>query len=361
MVVRRGLSDDGAETAGWWAAGTPLAEVVAAAPLPTVAVLGMVEPLARVAARAHRAGRVLGLGDPGRVRLTPDGLAVPDDLDPGTGPDATPDASRDVRPGATPGARTRPGDADVRGLGAVLYALLVGDWPLPDTGAGLAGLDAAATDARGEPPAPATVRAEVSTEVSALAMAALGAGETSVGVRTAAAVHRLVVQLLASAQEVALLPPLEESGRSDAMWHTSTFAAVAPAARGRRKFTLGMGALSLGALALLGYTGMQVAILLGLTPPSPPRYVLTHAPVERPAAVERPAMAAHPMTPRAHGAHDPRAVPHDPRAVPRGPGAVPRDRAAVPRDPGTVLRDRHLWASLARSNAAPHQLGAPGR
>ncbi|TCW24366.1 protein kinase family protein [Dietzia cinnamea] len=91
-----------------WIPGRSLAAAVAE-PDPDSAV-GAVWGLSDAATRAEEAGLALGLDSPDRVRLTEDGRAVLS------------------FPGVREGADAR---ADVRGLGAVLYALLTGTWPLP--------------------------------------------------------------------------------------------------------------------------------------------------------------------------------------------------------------------------------------
>lgn len=90
-----------------WIPGRSLAAAVAE-PDPDSAV-GAVWGLSDAATRAEEAGLALGLDSPDRVRLTEDGRAVLS------------------FPGVREGADAR---ADVRGLGAVLYALLTGTWPL---------------------------------------------------------------------------------------------------------------------------------------------------------------------------------------------------------------------------------------
>lgn len=91
-----------------WIPGHSLAAAVSE-PDPDSAV-GAVWGLSDAATRAEEAGLALGLDSPDRVRLTEDGRAVLS------------------FPGVREGADAR---ADVRGLGAVLYALLTGTWPLP--------------------------------------------------------------------------------------------------------------------------------------------------------------------------------------------------------------------------------------
>ena len=90
-----------------WIPGRSLAAAVTE-PDPDSAV-GAVWGLSDAATSTEEAGLVLGLDSPDRVRLTEDGRAVL------------------AFPGVSAGADDR---SDVRGLGAVLYALLTGTWPL---------------------------------------------------------------------------------------------------------------------------------------------------------------------------------------------------------------------------------------
>ncbi|HZZ47064.1 MAG TPA: hypothetical protein VFE65_09290 [Pseudonocardia sp.] len=238
-----------------------LAALVDEAPLSTVSVLRMVEPLARAGASAHAQGLALGLCDARRVRATPGGLMA-----------------RPVRAGYGPGASC---DDDVRGLGAILYTLLVGAWPLSAAVAERSGIPLALRDRQGVVVAPEVARPGVPGEVSALVMGALGVGGPLTRVRTCAGVHRLCVQLLISAGEVAVLPAPRDGAPSDpdALWQTASFAAVSRVPRRRRRWALGMGALSLGAVAGLGFVGVHAAVFLELTPPPPARFVLTGAAV----------------------------------------------------------------------------------
>ncbi|WP_256820629.1 MULTISPECIES: protein kinase family protein [Dietzia] len=91
-----------------WIPGRSLAAAVAE-PDPDSAV-GAVWGLADAATRAEEVGLTLGLDSPDRIRLTEDGRAVL------------------AFPGVREGDDAR---SDVRGLGATLYALLTGAWPLP--------------------------------------------------------------------------------------------------------------------------------------------------------------------------------------------------------------------------------------
>lgn len=90
-----------------WIPGRSLAAAVA--DLDPGSAVGAIWGLSDAATRTEEAGLVLGLDSPDRVRLTEDGRAVL------------------AFPGVSADADDR---ADVRGLGAVLYALLTGKWPL---------------------------------------------------------------------------------------------------------------------------------------------------------------------------------------------------------------------------------------
>lgn len=90
-----------------WIPGRSLA-AAASEPDPRTAV-GALWGLSDAATRTEEAGLVLGVDSPDRVRLDQDGRAVL------------------AFPGVSAGADAR---GDVRGLGAVLYALLTGKWPL---------------------------------------------------------------------------------------------------------------------------------------------------------------------------------------------------------------------------------------
>lgn len=237
-----------------WVPGRGLAEAVAAGPLRTGVVLSMLEPLVQATEAAHRLGLVLGCTHPQRVRVTPEGklrlaFALPD-------PDL---ASGD----------------DVIGLGALLYVLLTGHWPLSDTDAELAGLPPAPRDLRDVVVPPGVVRPGLSLEVSALAQGALGAGAPHRRILTAAGVHKVLAELLEAEREAALLPPPDDGAPAtpDEVWRADSVPAQEPDRR--RKLSIGMAGLGLGMIVVLGYVGAQVSSALGITGSSTPRITVT--------------------------------------------------------------------------------------
>jgi hypothetical protein len=237
-----------------WVPGRSLAEAVAAGPLRTAVVLGILAPLAQAAEVAHRQGLVLGCAHPQRVRIIPEGkarlaFALPH-------PDVTP-------------------ADDVRGLGALLYALLTARWPLSGTDAELAGLAAAPRDLQNMVVPPGILRPGVSVEVSALALGALGAGAPHGRVHTAAGVHKVLTELLEAEQEAALLPPPDDGAPvdPDEVWRVDS--PPAPEPDRKRKLSIGMSGLALGMVAVLTYVAIQVGSMLGITPTSGPRITVT--------------------------------------------------------------------------------------
>lgn len=93
-----------------WTRGTGMTDV--AAPVAPVHACLLLEPLADAVGRAHRRGVVLGVGHPLRIRVTPEGTLRLAFLGPPAGLTLV---------------------DDVRGLGAILYFLLTGEWPTPGT------------------------------------------------------------------------------------------------------------------------------------------------------------------------------------------------------------------------------------
>ena len=196
---RRGLPDSvHAVAVVDWASGPSLTEVLAdhaAPPVDAVTALEMLAPLAQAAAQAHSHGLVLGCVHQQLLRIThagtPSGYVHPTCLL------ADPDA--------------RPAE-DVRGLGAVLYALLTGDWPLPAAELADRGSDDGGVhDQRHAPTAaPRRLGPEVPARVSALALGALATDDAPRQEFTAARVHQVITDLLGAQ------PPHTETDRADA-------------------------------------------------------------------------------------------------------------------------------------------------
>jgi putative peptidoglycan lipid II flippase len=165
-------SGAGAVVTSEWVRGGSLREVAGTAPSPNGAARAM-QSLAAAAAAAHRAGLALSLDHPDRIRVSVDGevtLAFPATL-----PQAT-------------------ADGDVRGCGAVLYALLANQWPLPESEAG-SGLAAAEFETEVRPTELSTIDPDIPFMISA---AAAGALKEHCGIRTATTFLRILQQATAA-------------------------------------------------------------------------------------------------------------------------------------------------------------------
>lgn len=225
-----------------WTPGHDLVDLVhRGLPAPSVAA-GLLAPLAGAVDAAHRAGLVLGCDHPLRIRVKPDGYA------------------RLAFPGPPP--ETGPRD-DIRGLGAMLYLLLTGYWPLP---AGPTNLPPAPLEPDGTPISPRTLRPDVPVELSTLALRSL-AGSGASSVHTGAAVQRVLEFNAATPGEVELFPALNDEER----------ATPDPEQAGReRRVKLGMAVTALvgATLLILGYAGMQVASVFTEDASGPPALIV---------------------------------------------------------------------------------------
>ncbi len=176
-----------------WTPGRSLREMAETKPSP-IGAARAIRALAAAAELTHRGGGALSIDHPDRVRISANGDAVL--AFPGTLADA--DAQ-----------------ADVRGLGAMLYALIIARWPIgaPPGGitgtavpaAKVGGLPLAAHGADGAPIEPREIRPEVPFEISAVAVRAL---ETNRGVRTAATVQHVLEQASVVDQKTDMIPAL---------------------------------------------------------------------------------------------------------------------------------------------------------
>jgi serine/threonine protein kinase len=203
-----------------WTPGGPLVDLLDEGPLPPGVAARVLAPLAEAVDAAHSAGLILGCDHPDRIRVGPGRQA------------------RLAFPGPGPATSTKD---DIRGLGAMLYLLLTGCWPLPG---GSPGLPAAPLDAEGSPISPTTLRSVVPIELSTLALRSIAGPGSGGGVHTGAAVRQVLefhaisaADLLSGARPV---DPLR-------------------AQRLRRiKFRVSMAVLGAATLMIVGYAGMEV-------------------------------------------------------------------------------------------------------
>jgi serine/threonine protein kinase len=228
-----------------WTPGSSLMDLLRDGPLPPAEAASVLLPLAAAVDAAHKAGLVLGCDHPDRIRVTPDGHA------------------RLAFPGPHPSTGSRD---DIRGLGAMLYLLLTGYWPVPDRPATAPG---APTGADGLPVSPQTLQPRVPVELATLALRSLTGPGSGGGVHTGTVVRQVLERAAASADE----PPARDPRQ----------------AQRQRKIKLGvsMTVLAAATLTILGYTGMEVVSVFtnaGGTPlvvasTSPPRAVAAPPPV----------------------------------------------------------------------------------
>jgi putative peptidoglycan lipid II flippase len=166
-----------------WVEGVSLAQLLSDGPLPNGRMRGLLLPVATMLAEAHAHGVQHGRLQPsdvvvtghGGVKVLGLGLLAPDGTHPDAGSSPT-DNGSDASNGAStaprlPGTLSNSAEerADVRALGALVYASLTGRWPLTGTE-----LPPAPLDEAGRICAPRQVRAGVTRQADAIATAALG-------------------------------------------------------------------------------------------------------------------------------------------------------------------------------------------
>ncbi|MBH0781239.1 murein biosynthesis integral membrane protein MurJ [Nocardia bovistercoris] len=180
-----------------WTPGRSLREMAETVPSP-IGAARAIRALASAAELAHRGGGSLSIDHPDRIRISASGDAVL--AFPGTLSDA--DAQ-----------------ADVRGLGAMLYALITARWPIRSggvtgTAATVGGLRLADFGSDGTPVEPRQIRPEVPFEISAVAVRSL---ESNKGVRTAATVQHVLEQASVVDQKTDFIPVLRLGQRQQAV------------------------------------------------------------------------------------------------------------------------------------------------
>lgn len=179
-----------------WTPGRSLREMAETVPSP-IGAARAIRALASAAELAHRGGGSLSIDHPDRVRISASGDAVL--AFPGTLSDS--DAQ-----------------SDVRGLGAMLYALITARWPIRTGGmsgaaATVGGLRLADSGPDGTPIEPRQIRPEVPFEISAVAVRSL---ESNKGVRTAATVQHVLEQASVVDQKTDFIPVLRLGQRQNA-------------------------------------------------------------------------------------------------------------------------------------------------
>ncbi|OBH06024.1 murein biosynthesis integral membrane protein MurJ [Mycobacterium sp. E1747] len=198
-----------------WVRGGSLQEVADTAPSPVGAVRAM-QSLAAAADAAHRAGVALSIDHPSRVRVSIEGDVVL--AYPATMPDANP-------------------QADIRGIGAALYALLVNRWPLTESSV-RSGLAPAERDSTGQPVEPMIIDRGIPFQISAVAVRAV---QEDGGIRSASTLLNLLQQATAVADRTEVLGPIDDSP-APATARESAAPDEAAFARRRRNLLIGMGA-----------------------------------------------------------------------------------------------------------------------
>jgi hypothetical protein len=212
-----------------WTPGSTLVALLDRGPLPPAAAARMLVALAGAVDAAHSAGLMLGCDHPNRIRVGSDRQA------------------RLAFPGPPPTAGARD---DIRGLGAMLYLLLTGCWPLPD---GPPDLPPAPLGSSGGPINPTTVRPEIPVELSTLALRSIADPGTGGGVHTGAAV-RQVLEFHAASDDDPLARPIDPRRAQQLR---------------RIKFGVSMTVLGAATLMIIGYVGMEFVSVFTDTGTSP--------------------------------------------------------------------------------------------
>ncbi len=228
-----------------WTPGRSLREMSTTQPSPLGAARA-VRALAAAAEASHRAGSALSIDHPDRIRISVSGDAVM--AFPATFSDA--DAV-----------------SDVHGLGASLYGLITGRWPLAEptapgrppaphhSGATIGGMPEADRGADGKPVEPKVLRPDVPFEISAVAVRALN---TDGGIRTAATVQHILDQASVVDQKTDMIPALRIGQRANM---TESHALADPEALEQKKkhsqrmlvALIGLGITTVVLLSLIGW------------------------------------------------------------------------------------------------------------
>lgn len=227
-----------------WTPGRSLREMADTKPSP-IGAARAIRALAAAAETAHRAGGALSIDHPDRVRISITGdavLAFPGTL-------ANADAA-----------------ADVRGLGAMLYALITSKWPLPAPGSSgtnrtgtVGGMRLADRDSSGQPMGPRVLRPEVPFEISAVALRSL---EPNGGIRTAATVQHILDQATVVNDKTELIPAVRLGQRPESVHSLADPDAVAEEKRKSNRMLIALAGLAFVTIVVLALLGFWLANFL---------------------------------------------------------------------------------------------------
>lgn len=173
-----------------WTPGTDLLDLIADGPVPPGTAAALVETLVTGVDEAHHKGLVLGVDHPQRFRLTPEG------------------SLRLAFPGPTARATLR---EDVMGLGALLYLLLTGRWPLRGSPSAL---PAAPVGPDGALVPPRVLAPSVPAELSSVAVRSLDDSGPG-GIRTSAAILQVLDKVATNEPDTRLMSPVGTGAESE--------------------------------------------------------------------------------------------------------------------------------------------------